>query len=384
MPDLSTLTPVTTGSGVMSVRSEQGYQKMTSTMKTLLSTVAFGAVVAGGAIAQTTTETNETAVPVQGGQVVVEQEDATVNVTVPDPNVEVTQGQPVVTVTQPQPEITVVVPEPTVRVRQQAPIITVEQAQPQITVVIPEPVVTVMVPKPQVDVETGEPIIDLDQPEPVVRFIRPEPRITIQEAQPRIEFQQGEAQVNVTASEAADVSVTQEDAQVNVEQGDSANVTVTSEEAEVNVVDGGVADVQVEQMQARVVMEDFKADAQGNMADEDRARYRESVRVLPIFDQNVEDLIGRSVATEAGEDVGEVDFIGMRGQTLVAIVGVGGFLGMGENEVAVPLEKLIVRRNELIIPQLTQAQLENMPEYNENEVRILEPGIRLAEELGLD
>ncbi|EBA11582.1 PRC-barrel domain-containing protein [Roseobacter sp. CCS2] len=353
-------------------------------MKILLSTVALSAVVAGSAFAQTTTDTNETAVPVQGGQVVVEQEDATVNVVVPDPNVEVTQGQPVVTVQQPQPEITVVVPEPTVRVRQQAPIITVEQAQPQITVVIPEPVVTVMVPNPVVDVETGEPIIDLDQPEPVVRFIRPEPKITIQEAQPRVEFEQGEAQVNMTSAENAEINVTQEDALVNVEQGDSANISVTSEEPEVNVVDGGEADVTVEQMQARVVLEDFNADAQGNMADEDRARYQEAVRMLPIFDQNAEDLIGRSVATETGEDVGEVDFVGMRGQTLVAIVGVGGFLGMGENEVAVPLEKLIVRRNELIVPQVTQTQLENMPEYNESEVRILEPGVRLAEQLGLD
>ncbi len=353
---------------------------MTLKMKSLLGTVAISAFAASGVYAQTaTTETD-----VQGGQVVVEQEDATVNVTVPDPNVDVTQGQPVVTVEQPQPEITVIVPEPTVRVRQQAPIITVEQAQPQITVVIPEPVVTVMVPKPKVDVETGEPIIDLDQPEPVVRFIRPEPKITIQEAQPRVEFQQGEAQVNVDAAQDPEVNVTQEDAKVNVEQGESANVSVTSEEPEVNVVDGGEADVQIEQMQARVVMEDFKADASGNMTDEDRVRYQESVKVLPIFDRNVEDLVGHSVATETGEDVGEVDFIGVRGQTLVAIVGVGGFLGMGENEVAVPVEKLILRRDELILPEFTQSQLENMPEFNESEVRILEPGVRLAEELGLD
>ncbi len=358
---------------------------MNSIMKTLLGTVAFSAAFAGGTIAQTnTTDTAESIVDTQGGQVVVQQEDATVNVIVPDPNVEVTQGQPVVTVTQPQPEITVVVPEPTVRVRQQAPIITVEQAQPQITVFIPEPVVTVMVPKPVVDVETGEPIIDLNQPAPVVRFVRPEPKITIQEAQPRIEFQQGDAQVNITGSEAADVNVTQEEAQVNVQQGESADVSVTSEEAEVNVVGGGEADVEIEQMQARVVMEDFRADAAGNMTNEDRARYQESVKILPIFNQNAEDLIGRSVATETGEDVGEVDFIGIRGQTLVAIIGVGGFLGMGENEVAIPVEKLIMRRDELILPEFTQSQLENMPEYNEREVRVLDPGVRLAEELGLD
>lgn len=357
---------------------------MTLKLKSLLSTAAIGAFVATGALAQSNTETEQTTIDAQGGQVVVEQEDATVNVTVPDPNVEVTQGQPVVTVEQPQPEITVVVPEPTVKVRQQAPIITVEQAQPQITVRIPEPIVTVMVPKPEVDVETGEPIIDLDQPEPVVRFIRPEPKITIQEAQPRVEFEQGEAQVNISEAQDAQVDVTQADAQVNVEQVDSANVSVTSEEPEVNVVDGGEANVEIEQMQARVVMEDFKADEAGNMADEDRARYQESVSVLPIFDRTAEDLIGRSVAIESGEDVGEVDFIGMRGQTLVAIIGVGGFLGMGENEVAVPVEKLILREDELILPEFTQSQLENMPEYNESEVRVLDPGLRLAEQLGLD
>jgi len=353
---------------------------MTLKMKSLLNTVAISAFAASGALAQTaTTETD-----VQGGQVVVEHEDATVNVTVPDPNIDVTQGQPIVTVEQPQPQITVVVPEPTVRVRQQAPIITVEQAQPQITVVIPEPVVTIMVPKPMVDVETGKPIIDLNQPEPVVRFIRPEPKVTIREGQPQVKFDQGEAQVDIDAAQDPEVSVTQQDAQVNVEQGEKADVSVTSEKPEVNVVGGGEADVQIEQMQARVVMEDFKADEMGNMAEEDRARYQESVKILPIFDLNVEDLVGRSVSTESGEDVGEVDFIGVRGQTLVAIVGVGGFLGMGENEVAVPVEKLILRRDELIVPQFTQSQLESMPEFIESEVRILEPGVRLAEELGLD
>jgi hypothetical protein len=349
-------------------------------MRNLLGSVAISTFAASGAFAQV--ETTKT--DVQGGQVVVEQRDATVNVVVPEPDVEVTQGQPVVTVQQPQPQITVVVPEPTVRVRQQAPIITVEQAQPQITVVIPEPVVTVAVPNPEVDVATGEPIIDLDQPEPIVRFIRPEPKITIQEAQPRVEFQQNEAQVNVTGSTGPKVNVTQEEARIDVRQGADANVAVTTEDPEVNVIGGGEADVRIEQMQARVVMEDFKADASGNMEDEDRLRYRESVALLPIFEQRVGDLVGRNVATESGEDVGNIDYIGVRGQTLVAIIGVGGFLGIGENNVAVPVEKLIMRRTELVVPQITQAQLENMPEYNESEVRILENDVRLMDQAVLD
>jgi hypothetical protein len=295
---------------------------------------------------------------VAGGQVVVEQEDAEVDVTVPEPDVNVSQDAPVVTVEQGQPEVTVAVPEPTVRVQQQAPIITVEQAQPQVTVRIPEPVVTVQVPKPQVDVETGEPIVDLEQ---------------------------AEANVNVAESEEARVDVDQKEADVNVQQGEDANVVVEEAEApQVNVEGAEGAEINVEQEQARVLMEDFNADEQGNMAEEDRTRYQENVQRLPIFNLTAEELTGRSVATETGEDVGEIDFIGVRGDTVVAIIGVGGFLGMGENEVAIPVEKLIMREDEVIVPGVTEERLESMPEFNEAEVEILDPGMRLAESIGLD
>lgn len=322
---------------------------------------------------------------VAGGQVVVEQEDAEVDVTVPEPDVNVSQDAPVVTVEQGQPEVTVAVPEPTVRVQQQAPIITVEQAQPQVTVRIPEPVVTVQVPKPQVDVETGEPIVDLEQPEPVVKFVRPEPKVTIEEAEPRVTVEQAEANVNVAESEEARVAVEQEEANVNVQQGEDANVVVEEAEApQVNVEGAEGAEINVEQEQARVLMEDFNADEQGNMAEEDRTRYQENVQRLPIFNLTAEELTGRSVATETGEDVGEIDFIGVRGDTVVAIIGVGGFLGMGENEVAIPVEKLIMREDEVIVPGVTEERLESMPEFNEAEVEILDPGMRLAESIGLD
>jgi len=322
---------------------------------------------------------------VAGGQVVVEQEDAQVDVTVPEPDVNVSQDAPVVTVEQGQPEVTVAVPEPTVRVQQQAPIITVEQAQPQVTVRIPEPVVTVQVPKPQVDVETGEPIVDLEQPEPVVKFVRPVPKVTIEEAEPRVTVEQAEANVNVAESEEARVAVEQEEANVNVQQGEDANVVVEEAEApEVNVEGAEGAEINVEQEQARVLMEDFNADEQGNMAEEDRTRYQENVQRLPIFNLTAEELTGRSVATETGEDVGEIDFIGVRGDTVVAIIGVGGFLGMGENEVAIPVEKLIMREDEVIVPGVTEERLESMPEFNEAEVEILDPGMRLAESIGLD
>lgn len=371
------------------VNDNQYGEDMTANKKTLLTGVSTAALLAAAlpAFAQTATEDKDPAATanVAGGQVVVEQEDAEVDVKVPDPDVNVSQKAPVVTVEQPQPEVNVAVPEPTVRVQQQAPIITVEQAQPNVTVRIPEPVVKVMVPQPEVDVETGEPVVDLDQPEPVVRFVRPEPKITIEEAEPRIEVSEAKADVNVDEAEKAKVDVEQAEAKVNVQEADGANVVVDdAEKPEVKVVDGGKADVDVEQEQARVVMEDFNADEEGRMNEEDHARYQESVQRLPIFNLRVDQLVDRSIATESGEDVGEIDSVGKRGDTIVAIVGVGGFLGMGENEVAIPVEKLILREDEVIVPGVTEERLEAMPEFNESEVVMLNADARLSDEIGLD
>lgn len=344
------------------------------------------AFAASGAFAQSGDETNNDAqaADTTDGQVIVEQKDATVNVEVPDPDVEVMQGQPVVTVEQPQPEITVVVPEPNVRVEQQAPVITVEQAQPEITVRIPEPVVTIMVPKPEVDVETGDAMVDVQQPEPVIRFVRPEPKITLEQSEPNIQVSQSEADVNVSAADNPDVTVSQEEPQVNIEQGDGANVEVTETEPEVNVVASEEADVNVSQAEARVVLEDFNADETGKMQEEDLVSYSETVSELPIFNLRVDELVGRTVATEQGEDVGEVDNIGLRGDTVVAIIGVGGFLGMGESNVAIPVNKLLPRENAIIVPAVTESQLKEMPEYSDQEVEILDSGIRLNDAVRTD
>jgi hypothetical protein len=356
----------------------------------LLMTASTAALVAlgGAAFAQTATtdtDTNVQATDVQGGQVVVEQKDATVDVTVPDPEVDVTQRAPVVTVEQPQPEITVTVPEPTVRVEQQAPIITVEQAQPQVTVRIPEPVVTVQVPQPEVDVATGEPIVDLEQPEPVVRFLRPEPKITVEESEPRIRVTNAEPTVNVDETEQARVDVNQSEAEVNIQQGEDADVQVSSAQPTVRVEDGEEADVNVQQAEAVVRIEDFNADEMGNIEDEqDRERYREAAMANPLFERTAGEFLGRNVITEEGEDVGEIDFIGVRGDTLVAIVGVGGFLGMGENDVAIPVNQMVLEDDVIVLPRISEDRLEDMPEYDDRMVRQLDPNLRLSDGIRFD
>ncbi|MDA8870791.1 PRC-barrel domain-containing protein [Rhizobiaceae bacterium] len=320
---------------------------------------------------------------VGGGQIVVDPQDPKVTVTQEDPTVTVNQAQPEVTVEQPQPEITVTQQKPTVNVQQQAPIITVEQAQPVVTVRIPEPIVTVRLPQPQVDVNSPEPQVQVAQPQPIVRFVRPEPKILIEEAEPQINVQSAEPQVNVNRAEGAEIEVNQADAQVNVREAGEAEVNVTSAEPQVSVESAEGADVTVEQGEAAVNVERTGDEPEVNMtanaagaaqslatAGDDRA-YLMTLKRTPFYQRRVADLIGAEVFGAAGEEVGNVEDIALAGNKVVAILSIGGFLGLGDHEVAMPLENLVMDGDNVVVQNMTEEQLEALPEYDYRAVTAL-------------
>ena len=84
----------------------------------------------------------------------------------------------------------------------------------------------------------------------------------------------------------------------------------------------------------------------------------------PIADRQIAELIGMNVVTEAGDDVGEVDNFVLMEDKLQAVVGVGGFLGLGEHHVALALSDLTYEGDRLVIP-FTASELEAMPQYTE-------------------
>ena len=84
----------------------------------------------------------------------------------------------------------------------------------------------------------------------------------------------------------------------------------------------------------------------------------------------VDDLTGKRIYGVDGEDVGEIAdlVLGSDGQTIErAVLDIGGFLGLGERRIAVPLDELQFTRNAdgdmRVFIQATQEQLENQPEY---------------------
>jgi sporulation protein YlmC with PRC-barrel domain len=80
--------------------------------------------------------------------------------------------------------------------------------------------------------------------------------------------------------------------------------------------------------------------------------------------------IGKTVYTSARENVGDINDLVMTkdGDVKAAVIGVGGFLGMGEKDVMVPLDKITVSKdengNDFLTISTTKAELESAPAFD--------------------
>ena len=76
-------------------------------------------------------------------------------------------------------------------------------------------------------------------------------------------------------------------------------------------------------------------------------------------------ILGEGVYNDAGDKVGEInDLIVMPNKALsYAIVGVGGFLGVREHEIAVPVGKMKLEKGKIILPGATKEALKEAPKF---------------------
>ena len=81
-------------------------------------------------------------------------------------------------------------------------------------------------------------------------------------------------------------------------------------------------------------------------------------------------LVGSKVKNNAGDTIGDINDIvlGSDGSASAAVIGVGGFLGMGEHQVAVQFTSLKISRdsngNDVIMLDATKDTLKNAPEWS--------------------
>jgi len=76
-------------------------------------------------------------------------------------------------------------------------------------------------------------------------------------------------------------------------------------------------------------------------------------------------ILGKDVYNEAGDKIGEInDLIVTPSRSLsYAIVGVGGFLGVGERDVAVPVSKFKQQMGKIVLPGATKDKLMTAPKF---------------------
>ena len=88
--------------------------------------------------------------------------------------------------------------------------------------------------------------------------------------------------------------------------------------------------------------------------------------VVEQLGMSVDEIEGMDVYGPGGEEIAEVDdvLIGEDGSSLAVSLDVGGFLGIGDKDVAIPLESLSVSPNGLSI-DLTEEELEALPEFDD-------------------
>ena len=76
-------------------------------------------------------------------------------------------------------------------------------------------------------------------------------------------------------------------------------------------------------------------------------------------------ILGKGVYNNIGEKIGDINDLIVTPDKAVsyAIVGVGGFLGVGEHEIAVPVGRLKQQEDKIVLPGATKDMLKAAPKF---------------------
>ncbi len=339
----------------------------------------------------------------------------------PKQQIAVDMPQPTITITQQAPEIIVTMPAPGVDVRNSQPTVRFSMPEPEVTVNQPDPKIAFDLDAEMLEsaeaedlrarIEAGEadspvrtrtereggdgqnvtfesanavvnatmtdeqPRISIEQAEPTVRWEATEPEISFnmggdpeihleQVGEPKVTFEQASAQPADQASE--DEGQRQAAAEQDGERRLVAEAPVVEDARN---AEGGM---QMEAGETSAVTDAEQAvEAAGNEAS---AEFKEALDIDEGYEVGdmateiflVSDLEGRDVVNMQGEELGEVGRIVSNGGQTYVVVEHGGFLGIGDEEYAVPVERVLISGEQVILEGLSEAELEAMPEYDRN------------------
>jgi len=76
-------------------------------------------------------------------------------------------------------------------------------------------------------------------------------------------------------------------------------------------------------------------------------------------------ILGKTVYNEEGKAVGKIDDVIVAPDSSIsyAIVGAGGFLGVGKHDVAIPVKQFTVNKDKITLPGATKDALKALPKF---------------------
>ncbi len=261
-----------------------------------------------------------------------------------------------VLVQQQQPNVTVRQAQPEIIVRMPPPVITVQQAQPEIIVRMPEPDVNVAMAQPQVQVTMPQPQVQVQPPSP-----QSQANVQVERQQPNVRYERtGEPQIIYRQAEGQP--------QIRFEPVGAAGGTGTTSSSTAPREPTGAASQQSAQAQLNGGQPGYGT----SLAAEARASLpavpqTTGALAAPMLTMPVSRLEDMTLYNAREEKLGEVEAVmaGPGGGTF-AVVSYGGFLGLGERRVAIPMESLAMRGDRLLTDALTDDQLKGLPDFERN------------------
>jgi sporulation protein YlmC with PRC-barrel domain len=78
------------------------------------------------------------------------------------------------------------------------------------------------------------------------------------------------------------------------------------------------------------------------------------------------EILGKNVTNDKGEKVGKIEdlIITPKDTVSYAIVGAGGFLGVGRNDVAIPVSQFKIENGKIVLPGATKAAIKALPTFD--------------------
>jgi ribosomal 30S subunit maturation factor RimM len=170
-----------------------------------------------------------------------------------------------------------------------------------------------------------------------------------------------------------DTEMAEGETQMTGEQSDTemaeGETQMTGEQSDTEMAEGETAMEGGETEMAEGEQEVLGADSETEMAEGEGTMTGGQAGMEQYAEMTVGDILGMQVIGANGNDVGEIDYVYQNANGYMAVIGIGGFLGLGEHTVALPLGDFTMNGDgQLVLDGRTEEELEAMQEIDESEL----------------